>query len=71
MKRENMKIWAEFFVTLLRIVKGEYLLCLNTNHKMSCGDQEIRLFKFHTVELYICAWLASYSGRSTLDYKVQ
>jgi hypothetical protein len=30
MKRENMKIRAEFFVTLLKIVKGEYLLCLNT-----------------------------------------
>jgi len=30
MKRENMKIRAEFFKTLLKVVTGEYLLCLNT-----------------------------------------
>jgi len=30
MKRENVKMWAEFFVTVLKTVWGECLLCLNT-----------------------------------------
>ena len=59
MKRDNIKLWAEFFVTLQKKIKGEHILCLDTKPQSVMWRPRVKLDR--------CARLASCSVRSTLD----